>query len=162
MVPRLGTAAPSVTGATVVTGWSSWMSATSSRTLSPLLVRQFGCRANCTGLRVTPPTDQPPSSSRLLPFTQWPAVRMRSGATSVPPQLPEANHDTLSGAIGSPPTTAPAGAAAVRTAAQVASAAVSFRGMAEQLARARHAAPSCQPVSRGGYSGTFRRCPNTP
>jgi hypothetical protein len=43
--------------------------------------------------------------------TQCPAVRMRPGATSTPPQPPtSANHGTDSGATGSPPTTAPAGA----------------------------------------------------
>jgi hypothetical protein len=48
--------------------------------------------------------------------TQWPAVRTRSGATSVPPQPAiDANHGTDSGATGWPPTTAPAGAAATIT-----------------------------------------------
>ena len=48
-------------------------------------------------------------------MTQCPAVRTRSGATSMPPQpATSASHGTDSGATGSPPTTAPAGAAAAR------------------------------------------------
>jgi hypothetical protein len=113
MTARAAVASPRVAGATVVTGSTSSTIAT-SRKLSPLAWRQPGCIANRAVWWVSPATAT--NASSLAPSercaTQCAAVTTRFGATSVPPHAPtSANQGTVSGATGSPPITAPAGAA---------------------------------------------------
>ena len=100
------------TGATLVTGRSSLMIATSSRANPADCSRHVLGSATATPRRVSPPTLIVSKSPRFTGSTQCAAVASRSGAISVAPQIPAGtNHGALEGLSGCPLTTAWAGAA---------------------------------------------------